>query len=157
MLNNLSAILDKAQVYSDQKKIESTVLLNSRLAADQFNLTRQVQTTCDMAKAYASKLTEKQAPVNPDTETTIAELKQRIQSTIQFLNTIKPEDFKGWESRKITNPRREGKYLPANEYALQHAIPNFYFHMTTAYSILRHNGIEIGKKDYLGEINYRPL
>lgn len=157
MLNNLSLILDKAQAFADQKKFEPANLLSARLAPDQFNFTRQVQVTCDMAKAYVSKLTGKQAPVNPDTETTIAELKQRIQSTIQYLNTVKSEDFNGWETRQTTNPRREGKYLPGNEFAMHQAIPNFYFHMTTAYSILRHNGMDIGKKDFLGEINYRPL
>ncbi len=157
MLSNLSSILDKAQTFSEQKKFEAANLLNARLAPDQFNFTRQVQLTCDTAKGFVSKLTGKEAPVHEDKETTIAELQQRIQKTIQFLSSVKAEDFKGWENRQITNPRREGKFLPGNEFALQHAVPNFYFHLTTAYAILRHNGLDIGKKDYLGELNYRPL
>jgi len=157
MLTNLSHILDKAQTFAEQKKFDASALLTDRLAIDQFNFTRQIQATCDMAKAYASKLTGKEAPKHEDKETTLPELQQRIQKTIQFLQTIKPEDFKGWETRQVTNPRREGKFLPGEEYAMQQAIPNFYFHITTAYSILRHRGLEIGKKDFLGELKYRDL
>lgn len=157
MLNNLSRLLDKAQAYSEQKKFEPAVLLQARLAPDMFPFTRQVQIACDSAKWYAGRLTEKTPPAFEDKEATIAELKQRITKTIAYLETIKAEDFKGWETKKTTNPRREGKYLPGNEFALQHAIPNFYFHVTTAYDILRHNGVEIGKADFLGEINWRPL
>ncbi len=157
MLTNLSAILDKVQAFADSKKFESSNLLTSRLAPDQFNFTRQVQVSCDMAKAYVAKLTSKEAPKHEDKETTIAELQHRIQQTVQFLNTVKAEDFKGWETRQVLNPRREGKFLPGNEFAMQQAIPNFYFHMTTAYSILRNNGMDVGKKDFLGELNYRPL
>lgn len=157
MLHNLSALLDKAQAYADQKKFDAANLLNARLAPDQFHFTRQVQIACDSAKYYVVRLTDLKAPAFEDKETTIPELKERIRKTVQFLETVKPEDFKGWEARKTTNPRREGKYLPGNEFAIQHAIPNFYFHFTTAYSILRHNGVEIGKKDYLGEIHWRDL
>jgi len=157
MLTNLSTILDKAQAFAEQKKFDASALLTDRLAIDQFNFTRQIQATCDMAKAYASKLTGKEAPMHEDKEATLPELQQRIHKTIQFLQTIKPEDFKGWETRQVTNPRREGKFLHGEEYAMQQAIPNFYFHLTTAYSILRHRGLEIGKKDFLGELKYRDL
>ena len=157
MLTNLSAILDKTQAFADQKKFSVGNLLITRLAPDQFDFTRQIQITCDTAKFFAAKLTGKEAPKHEDKETTLPELQARIQSTILFLNTIKPEDFKGWESRKTTNPRREGKYLPGNEFAMQQAIPNFFFHMTTAYSILRNAGMDIGKKDFLGTLNYRDL
>ncbi len=157
MLTNLSALLDKAQQYADAKKCDVGNLLTHRLAPDQFHFTRQVQITCDSAKAYVAKLTDKEAPKHEDNETTVAELKERIQKTIAFLNTIKAEDFKGWETKKVTNPRREGKYLPSNEYAMEQAIPNFYFHMATAYSILRASGIDVGKKDFLGELKWRPL
>jgi uncharacterized protein len=157
MLTNLSGLLDKAQKFADQRKFDVSNLLVARLAPDQFHFTRQVQVACDTAKAYAARLTGKEAPKHEDKETTIAELQHRIQATIQFLSTIKPEDFKGWETRQVLNPRREGKFLPGNEYAMQQAIPNFYFHVTTAYAILRHNGMEIGKMDFLGELNYRPL
>jgi hypothetical protein len=157
MLNNLGGILRKAQAHADAKKYDPQVLLGAYLAPDQFNFTRQVQVTCDMAKAYCSKLTGKEAPKHEDNEKTIAELEERIQKTITYLKTVKAEDFKGWEDRKTTNPRREGKYLPGKEFAMEHAIPNFYFHLTTAYSILRNNGIDIGKKDFLGEIKWRDL
>ena len=157
MLTNLSLILDKAQAFSEQKKFEIGNLLSARLAPDQFNFIRQIQIACDTAKGYVSKLTAKEAPEFEDSEETLAGLQQRIQRTIQFLGTVEPEDFTGWEARKVTNPRREGKYLPANEFLMEHAVPNFYFHMTTAYSILRHNGVDIGKKNYLGELKYRDL
>ena len=157
MLTNLSLILDKAQAFSEQKKFEIGNLLSARLAPDQLNFIRQIQILSDTAKDYVGKLTAKETPKFEDAEATLADLQQRIQRTIQFLGTVKPEDFKGWEVRKVTNPRREGKYLPANEFLMEHAVPNFYFHMTTAYSILRHNGVDIGKKDYLGALKYRDL
>jgi len=157
MLNNLSRILDKAQAHADQKKFEMSFLLHDRLYPDQFDFTRQVQIACDTAKFYAARLTGKEAPKNEDKETTVAELQDRIRKTITYLETIKPADFQGWESRKTLNPRREGKYLPGSEYAMHQAIPNFYFHVTTAYAILRHRGVEVGKMDYLGELNYRNL
>jgi hypothetical protein len=157
MLNNLSAILVKAQSFSEQKKFDVSNLLIARLAPDQFNFTWQVQTTCDTALAFVGKLTGKEVPKIENKETTLPELQNRIQETIKYLATVKPEDFIGWETRKTLNPRREGKYLPGVEFAMQQAIPNFYFHMTTLYSILRNNGVDVGKKDYLGELNFRPL
>lgn len=156
-LHNLSSQLDKAQAFADLRKFDAKNLLQDRLAPDQFDFTRQVQITCDTAKSFAEKLTGKEAPKHEDHESTVAELQQRIAKTIQFLATVKAEDFKGWEDRQVTNPRREGKYLPATEWVMQQAIPNFYFHATTAYAILRTNGIEVGKKDFLGELNYRNL
>ncbi len=157
MLTNLSHILDKAQSFADARKFDVGNLLISRLAPDQFNFIRQVQATCDIAKSYAARLTGKEVPKHEDKETTLPELRERIRSTLQFLSTIKAEDFAGWEDRKVLNPRREGKFLPGSEFAMHQAIPNFYFHMTTAYAILRHNGVEIGKKDFLGELKYRDL
>lgn len=157
MLNNLSALLDKAQAHSEQKKCEVTNLLTSRLVADQFAFARQVQLTCDTAKAFAARLTGKEIPKHEDREATVPELQERIRKTIAFLDSLQTRDFEGWQTRKTTNPRKEGKFLPGDEYAMQHAIPNFYFHLTTAYSILRSNGVDIGKKDYLGEIKYRDL
>ncbi len=155
MLNNLSRILDKGAEYADAKKFEAEVLWNSRLAPNQFNLIRQVQIACDSAKKGAAYLSGKEAPVNEDNEKTLPELKARIDSTVTWLSTLKASDFQGAEERKISQPRWEGKYLTGYEYALQHVIPNVYFHITTAYSILRHNGVEVGKKDYLGEMPYK--
>lgn len=154
-LKNLEAVLDKAAGFADSKRIDMEVLLNSRLAADQFNLTRQIQITCDSAKLGVARLTGKDAPVHEDKEKTLGELKTRINDVINFLNSIKHEDFVSSLERKITQPRWEGKYLMGRDYLIQHVLPNVYFHFTTAYSILRHNGVEIGKKDYLGELPYK--
>lgn len=155
MLQNLSAILKKGGQYADSKKFDVEVLLNSRLAPDQFNLIRQVQIACDSAKLCGARLTGKDAPVNEDKEKTLPELLGRIQQTVSYLHTLNADDFNGAEDRKISQPRWEGKWLTGHDYLLQHAIPNVYFHVTTAYSILRHNGIDVGKKDYLGEMPYK--
>jgi len=155
MLGNLSAILDKAASFAEAKKIDTEVLISSRLAPDQFNLIRQVQIACDTAKMCASRLTGKEAPVHEDCEKTLLELKARIESVQTYLQTFSPKDFNGAEERKISQPRWEGKYLTGTEFAIQHAIPNLYFHVTTAYSILRHNGVEVGKKNYLGEMPFK--
>jgi uncharacterized protein len=155
MLHNLSKIIDKGATFAESKKIDSEVFANFRLAPDQFPLARQVQIACDTAKLCAARLTATDAPLHDDSEKTLADLKNRIQSTLQYLESVRPEQFKGAEERKISQPRWEGKYLLGTEYALQHALPNIYFHITTAYSILRHNGVEVGKKDYLGEMPYK--
>ena len=157
MLGNLSGLLDKAEALAAQKKFDVGNLLAARLAPDQFHFIRQVQIACDTVKFGASRLTGKDAPRFEDNESTMPDLRRRITMTRDFLASVKAADFTGWESRKTLNPRREGKYLPGDEYLMQHVIPNFYFHVTTAYSILRHNGVEIGKADYLGAINYRDL
>lgn len=157
MLGNLSIILDKGAAFAEVKKFDVTVLLNSRLAPDQFNLIRQVQIACDTAKLGVARLTGKveSAPVHPDTETTLAELQVRIKAVRQYLSEFSAADFAGAEERKISQPRWEGKYLTGLEFAIQHAIPNIYFHVTTAYAILRHNGVDLGKKDYLGNMPYK--
>jgi hypothetical protein len=155
MLKNLNAILDKGALFAESKKIDMDVLLNSRLAPDQFNLIRQIQIACDTAKLCASRLTGKTAPLHEDNEKTLSELKTRINDVVTYLGTFKAEDFQGASEVKVSQPRWEGKYLTGSEYATQHALPNIYFHITTAYAILRHNGVEVGKKDYLGEMPYK--
>ncbi len=155
MLHNLSRILDKAEAHAQSKKFDVDVLLNSRLAPDQFNLLRQIQISCDMAKLTVARLAGKEAPVHEDKEETLPELKARIESVIGYLGTFSPKDFANSAEIKVTTPRWEGKYLSGTEYLLQHGIPNLYFHVTTAYSIIRHNGVDIGKKDYLGELPYK--
>jgi hypothetical protein len=150
MLDNLSHILNKAAQYAEGKKFDLDVLLNSRLAPDQFNLIRQVQITCDMAKFGAARICGKEAPSHPDTETTLAELQARIKAVQDYLASFKPEDFAGADVRHVSQPRWEGKYLTGTEFVIQHSLPNIYFHITTAYSILRHNGVDVGKKDFLG-------
>lgn len=155
MLGNLSNILEKAASFAESKKIDVGVLLNSRLAPDQFPLVRQVQIVCDSAKLGVSRLTGKEAPTHEDNEQTLAELTARIQDVIAYLETITADDFADAAERHISQPRWEGKYLTGTEFAVQHAIPNVYFHITTAYSILRHNGVNLGKKDYLGAMPYK--
>ena len=116
---------------------------------------RQVQIACDTAKLGAARLAGKEAPTHADTEKTLPELKARINDVITYLGTFKPEDFQGAHERKISQPRWEGKYLTGTEYMIEHALPNIYFHITTTYSILRHNGVDVGKKDYLGEMPFK--
>ncbi|WP_425269983.1 DUF1993 domain-containing protein [Leptospira mtsangambouensis] len=154
-LGNLVKILEKAEIHSETKKFPFENLLNSRLFPDQFQLTKQIQIACDTAKLCVARITGKEAPVHEDSEKNLNELKLRIQSVIQYLETYKEEDFKSVNEIKVSQPRWEGKYLTGFEYLTHHAIPNFYFHITTAYAILRHNGIEIGKKDYLGEMPFK--
>ena len=155
MLKNLSAIMGKAAAHAETKKFEMSVLLNSRLAPDQFNLIRQIQIATDSAKLCASRMSGKDAPKHDDNETTWPELKKRIDDVVSYLGTFTAKDFEGAEGKKISQPRWEGKWLTGFDYVLHHATPNVYFHVTTAYSILRHNGVDIGKKDYLGEMPYK--
>jgi uncharacterized protein len=154
-LQNLLHILEKGSKHAEVKKFEFDVLLNSRLAPDQFNLLRQIQIACDTAKLGAARLTGKDAPVHDDSEKTWTEVKSRIEQVIRYLGSLSQSDYVGAEAKHITQPRWEGKYLSGNDYVIHHAVPNFYFHVTTAYSILRHCGVDIGKKDYLGELPYR--
>jgi hypothetical protein len=154
-LNQLSTFFDKASQYAEAKKFDVEVLLNGRLAPDQFNFIRQVQIACDTAKLGVSRLTGKEAPVNDDSEKTLDELKARVASTITYLGKFSEKDFADAASRSITTPRWDGQYLTGSEYVLNHVLPNFYFHITTAYSILRANGVDVGKKDFLGKMPFR--
>lgn len=150
-LQNLSAILTKAESYAEAKKVEQSVLLNARLFPDMLPLTRQVQIACDTAKASAARLAEIEIPSHPDSEKTFAELQERIKKTITFLKTIKAKQIDGKEELKISYHQhgRDRNFIGL-PYLLNWALPNLFFHITTAYAILRHNGLEIGKKDYLG-------
>jgi len=154
VLNNLSAMLLKAEAFAEAKKFDSSVLAQARLAPDQFNFTRQVQIACDTAKLGVSRMTGKEAPTHPDEEKTLVELKTRIASTVAYLDTITANDFAEAGSKKITHHRWDG-HLTGEDFAIQHMIPNFYFHITTAYAILRHNGVELGKKDFLGVLPFK--
>jgi hypothetical protein len=150
-LKNLSAILDKAQAYADTKKIDPTVLTTYRRYPDMFTMARQVQVACDTAKGAVARLAGVEVPKHEDTERTFAELKARIAKTIEFIDTIKPAQIDGSEDKDITLKlgRQEVKFK-GMQYLLGFAHPNFYFHATTAYDILRHNGLDIGKQDYIG-------
>jgi uncharacterized protein len=157
VLGNLQAILDKAAAYADNKKFDMEVLLQARLAPDQFNLLRQIQVACDTAKLAAARLAgkESEAPNHADSEQTLAEIQARIQSVRDYLKTFTAADFKDAAERRVTQPRWKGKSLSGAEFLHQHAVPNLYFHVTTAYAILRHNGVDVGKKDFLGELPYQ--
>jgi len=154
-LQQLSTFFDKATLYAETKKFDVDVLLRSRLAPDQFDLIRQVQIACDTAKLGVSRLTGKDAPTHEDTEKTLPEVRARIASVISYLEKFTAKDFEGAETRKVSQPRWDGQHLLGSEFALHHVVPNFYFHVTTVYSILRNNGVDVGKKDYLGPMPFR--
>ncbi len=151
-LNNLSNILKKAAAFAEAKKIDPAVLINSRLAPDMLPLVRQIQITSDTAKAGAARIAEIEVPSFEDNETTFDQLQERIAKTISFLQTIKPEQIDGKEELKIHYVQRnkENNYIGL-PYLNCYVLPNLYFHITVAYAILRHNGVELGKKDYLGK------
>ena len=150
LLNNLSAMLTKAEQQAKVKGYDPSVLLNARLAPDMFALTRQVQIATDHAKGAVARLAGHQPEAIEDTETTFAELQARIKKVIGIVEGYKPEQLDGSETREITIkiPNMELKFSGL-DYVNQWAMPNFYFHLTTAYAILRHNGVELGKKDFL--------
>jgi hypothetical protein len=150
-LNNLSAVLQKGAAHAEAKKIDPSVLLNSRIFPDMFPLARQVQIASDNAKGCAARLAGVEVPKWEDNETTFADLAARIQKTIDYLSTFKPEQIDGSEDRAITIKMRDSSLeFTGKQYLLVQLFPNFFFHMTTAYNILRHNGVEIGKKDFMG-------
>jgi hypothetical protein len=151
-LGNLSAILEKGAVYAAAKKFDSGVLLSSRLAPDMLPLSRQVQIACDIAKNSAARLAGTEPPRFEDNEKTIEELRARIARTIDYLKSIPVSAFEGSEERDIKVPARERPLEFKGLAFLQRwALPNVFFHVTTAYNILRHNGVDIGKQDYLGQ------
>lgn len=155
-LGQLDKWLATAETFATERKIDPSVFPNLRLSPDQFPLSRQVQSTCDTAKLAASRLTGKDAPSNPDTEQTLAELRTRIASTLAYLDTLTEKDFAEADTRKVTQPRWEGKWMTGADYFVEHAVPNFFFHLSHSYAILRHNGVQIGKRDYLGAVSHRP-
>ena len=150
-LGTLGAILDKAQAYQDAKKIDPAVLPSARLFPDMLPLTSQVQIACDSAKGAAARLSGVTNPAFEDNEKTLADLKARVDKTIAFLETIKAGQIDGTEDKElIVKVGGVDTKFGGMQFLLGRAIPNFYFHVTTAYNILRHNGVEVGKRDYLG-------
>ncbi len=151
MLNNLSACLALGEANAKERSIDPAVFLNSRLAPDMFALTRQVQIATDNAKGAAYRLAGREVPAMPDNETSFGELRTRISAVGDLLAELKPEEFEGAETREITLKMRSGEMkFPGLHYLHRWALPNFYFHTTAAYSILRHNGVPLGKPDFLG-------
>ena len=154
-LGQLDKWLATAATFAEQKKFDPVVYLGLRLAPDQFSFVRQVQGVCDVAKLAAARLSGKEAPSHPDTEQTLDELRARIAKVIAYLDGFTAKDFEGAATRTVSQPRWEGRVMSGADYFREHALPNFYFHLTHAYAILRHNGVDIGKRDYLGQLSLR--
>jgi len=154
-LQNLEQWMDKAAAHAKEKSFDVDVLAQARLAPDQYPFSRQVQAACDQAKYAAAYLGGKPAPAHPDTEQTFAELKERIHKCLTFLESVQPKDFEGAEARKVAPPWLGGQWLTADDYLIHVSVPNFFFHATMAYAILRHNGVALGKMDYIGSIPAR--
>ncbi len=151
MLGNLAGLLHKAAAHAETKRFEPVVLLQQRLFPDQFALPRQVQVACDTAKLAVARLTGRTAPQQDDTESSFAELQSRINTTITWIESATPQSFADSETRVVEIKRRDDTLkLVGTEYLTRFALPNFHFHVAMAYAILRHNGVEIGKGDYLG-------
>ena len=151
MLGNLAKWLDQAEAYAAEKQFDPVVLLGTRLAPDMLPFTRQIQIACDGAKFCVARLAGMDAPRFEDNEATVAELKDRIARTLAFVASATPAQLDGTEAKDITIPRREGNAVMKGEAYLKHfALPNFFFHVTTAYALLRHNGVPLGKRDFLG-------
>jgi hypothetical protein len=151
MLNTLSTILDKAEAYAAERKIDPDVLLNWRLAPDMFPLTKQIQLTSDFAKGAAARLAGKEVPKYADEEKTFAELKARIAKTLKFVQSAAPKDIDGSETRDVTlTVGGQEIRFKGEAYLVHFVLPNFYFHAATAYDIVRNFGVEVGKRDFLG-------
>lgn len=153
LLKAIAKWLDKAEAYAAEKKFNADDLLVARLAPDQFSLTRQIQSACDSAKGNAARLAGIDPPSHPDTEKTFAEMRARLDKTIAFLETVAPGAFDGAGERKISQSWMGGKHVLGADYARQFAVPNFHFHVVTTYAILRHNGVPLGKMDFVSELN----
>jgi uncharacterized protein len=152
-LTNLAAILDKAASHAESKKVDPKVIPAARLIVDMLPLSSQIQIACDTAKGAAGRLAGVEIPKHPDTETTLDELKARVAKTLDFIKTIKPEQLQGAETREIVLqfPSTTFKFTGLN-YLTNFVLPNFFFHVTTAYALLRKNGVDLGKRDFLGQI-----
>jgi hypothetical protein len=155
-LGQLDQWLGTAGEYAKTKNFDPNVFLGLRLAPDMFPLVRQVQICCDSAKLAASYLSGKPAESQPDTEATLDELRARVQSIIRYLDGFGPDDFAGATNRVVSQPRWKGEWMTGQDYLVQHGLPNFFFHLTTTYAILRHGGVAVGKRDFLGPQDKKP-
>jgi uncharacterized protein len=152
MLGQLDKWLVTGAEFAKSRSFEPNLLLAARLAPDQFPLSRQVQIACDTAKLGASRITGKAAPAQADDEQTLDELRARIASVIAYLDSFTAADFATAASAVITQPRWEGRTMTGHDYFIEHVVPNFYFHATHVYALLRHSGVVIGKRDFLGAL-----
>ena len=154
-LRQLDGWLAAAAAFATTKSFDSNLYLGFRLAPDQFAFGRQVQIACDTAKLAASRLTGRDAPKHADDEQTLDQLRARVASVLSYLDGFSATDFVGADERVVTQPRWEGKTMSGAAYFVEHAIPNFFFHLTHVYAILRHNGVPLGKRDFLGPLTYQ--
>lgn len=157
MLGQIGHWLDLATAHAREEGVDPDTYLELRLAPDQFALVRQIQSSCDNAKFAAARLTGTEAPSHPDTERTIPELRARLQAVIAYLDGFQPADLEAAATRVITHPRWQGKFMTGADYFREHAQPNFYFHVTHVYALLRHRGVKLGKLDYLGPLSLRDV
>ena len=155
-LGQLDKWLGAAGEYAKSKNFDPNILVGMRLAPDMFPLGRQVQICCDSAKLAAHYLSGKAAESQPDTEATLDELRARVQSVIRYLDGFGADDFAGATNKVVSQPRWKGEWMTGQDYLLQHGLPNFFFHLTTTYAILRHNGVPVGKRDFLGPQDKKP-
>lgn len=150
-LENLAAVLEKSAAQLEAKKIDQAVLVSARLFPDMFPLAKQVQIAADISKGGAARLAGVEFPAYEDNEASFADLAQRCRKTVEFLKTLKPQQFEGAEDRTVTwKTRTAEKSMQGTPYLFNHVLPNVFFHTATAYDILRHNGVELGKQDFLG-------
>ena len=152
MLNSLTGLLTKAEAHCAAKKIDPSVLLGSRLFPDMLPLSKQIQLVSDFATKGCARLTHSDVPSIPDTEKTFEELKQRLAKTIAYVKSFKPEQFEGADTKDVTFPTGPDKTttLKGQQFLSAFSLPNFYFHAATAHGLLRHNGVEVGKRDFMG-------
>ena len=155
MLTNLSAFLQKGADFAVTKGMSEEELLSQKLAPDMFNLIKQVQIATDNAKGCVARACAIDIPVFEDNETTVAELKTRIAKTVEFIQSVTPEQFANTAEQKITLKYFAPNYFMGHKYVVEYALPNFFFHVTTAYAILRNLGVEIGKGDYMGDLPFQ--
>jgi uncharacterized protein len=155
LLGSLDNCLEKAVADATAKKYDVNLLLQCRLAPNMFPFVRQVQAACDQAKYAAGRCTGKELPAHPDTEQTVEQLRARIANVVAYLGEFTAADFSAIDSRTVTTPRWEGKSMTAADYFTEHAQPNFFFHFSMAYALLRHNGVDVGKRDFLGALSFR--
>jgi len=156
-LGNIDKWLDKAEAHAKAKPFDVAVLLGARLSPDQFPLLKQIQIASDWVKNGHARLADKPAPSHPDTEQTLAEIRARIETCLAYVSTFKSEDFAGAEKRLITSTRNPGKATLGSDFLAETVLPNFYFHAATSYAILRHNGVALGKSDYIGKVTQQDL
>jgi uncharacterized protein len=154
MLTNMLGWLDLAAKQAEAKKFDIDTLCTARIAPDMYPFTKQVQAACDTAKFTAARLSGKEAPVHPDTETTMMQLRERINKVLSYLETVKEADFATAEDRMVAVAWMPGHAVKGSNYLTQLQLPNFYFHAMAAYAILRHNGVEVGKQQFIGHVDF---